>query len=1144
METIAGRFVVDTSWAGHDGDMSRVVKAVDAQNGMKPVAVKLFDGDTFQQPMVSEAFARECDSLERLSSHENIVSLIDLGRDDESGCRYIALEWCDANLLEQVRREPALSWNDFYKRYGRDVLEALRFAYTQDVLHRDVKPQNVLIGPNGRACVTDFGISKFRRYYRPGVTLAHFKSTPYAPPEDAFESGETRDVFSFAVLCLECLGTKDFHTYEDVYAALEEIDLPLRIRGIFAQSLAKDPSERQQNIVLLTEEIAAEMAREATLAAITHEIGLEITGAAVVAMKAEGHLDTAAQAQRAIVESLNEVFAIEELADKQGGENHLALLTAEFRYRAVPDWSSNKLVIIRLSRQSPSYLERQREQAWQPLIRFTQAAIANARDELEWLMSEFAEFLTQRKVERDKLAETELFDRWAAILRFKDGLQKRNGEAIHYHGLSADGSRLRLRTREQVSEEIVGQKRLIRLADNQTLLGEVERVDGEEVIVYCGGGQNLASAPQHGALELDDRLAQTAFRRQLNALDAVKFGRSVRPDLRHLLTGKTPPRRPKPEAISFVQPDLDDDKKAAVAAALGTPDLLVVEGPPGTGKTKFITELVGQVLSADADRRVLISSQTHVALDHALTNIGKLAKEKGIPLRAVRIGRPDDERVSPGVEHLLLEKCVRSWLTDAMKRSEEFLINWATSRGISAENVRIGIALGDLRKAKLRLDDVVLRLKLMRREVDDLLQRKKDITKDKIKGDEYRALVADIRLKQSEIDELDGMLPLVRMMFADAMERARSFPDLDGQLDDLSAEDMSDLEEAFVSHAADGPTFRKMLALAEEWRQRFGQSADFHGAYVSDCDLVGGTCLGVATHALQSVDFDLCIVDEASKAAPTEILVPMAKSKRWVIVGDPNQLPPFADESSEARAELAQNDLTIDVIKRTLLDHFIEIAPAENKVSLTTQHRMTRAIGDLVSECFYQGRLKNVNDRTCKWLRKAAALPKPVTWINTAKLPNRLESSHRGTFVNPAEADAIANLLLRLELAARSRKEPYTVALLSGYGGQVASFERLVAAKRKALENLSVEVGTVDSYQGREADIAVYSVTRCNREGRIGFLREYERLNVALSRAKLGLAIVGDSVFCGGVREPNPFADVLSYMRKHPDDCAFVDLEP
>src|SRR3546814_4596569 len=72
--------------------------------------------------------------------------------------------------------------------------------------------------------------------------------------------------------------------------------------------------------------------------------------------------------------------------------------------------------------------------------------------------------------------------------------------------------------------------------------------------------------------------------------------------------------------------DLYDDKHEAVRSALGTKDLLLVEGPPGTGKTKFITELVAQVLSRTPDARILLSSQTNVALDHALVNIEKLAK--------------------------------------------------------------------------------------------------------------------------------------------------------------------------------------------------------------------------------------------------------------------------------------------------------------------------------------------------------------------------------------------------------------------------------------------------------------------------------------------------------------------------------------
>src|SRR3546814_5007038 len=89
----------------------------------------------------------------------------------------------------------------------------------------------------------------------------------------------------------------------------------------------------------------------------------------------------------------------------------------------------------------------------------------------------------------------------------------------------------------------------------------------------------------------------------------------------------------------------------------------------------------------------------------------------------------------------------------------------------------------------------------------------------------------------------------------------------------MGEQDLIELEADFINHAEHGPQFRKLLMLVEEWRQRFGQSIDFHGAYIADCDLIGGTCLGVAAHSLQSVEFDLCIVDEASKATPTEMLV-------------------------------------------------------------------------------------------------------------------------------------------------------------------------------------------------------------------------------------------------------------------------------
>ena len=88
MRIIGGRFAVDRSWGPYRRDMSEVVRAVDMKNAATRVAVKIFPQDAFQQNVVMEAFSRECESLKRLSSHENIVTLVDIGRDQDSGASY------------------------------------------------------------------------------------------------------------------------------------------------------------------------------------------------------------------------------------------------------------------------------------------------------------------------------------------------------------------------------------------------------------------------------------------------------------------------------------------------------------------------------------------------------------------------------------------------------------------------------------------------------------------------------------------------------------------------------------------------------------------------------------------------------------------------------------------------------------------------------------------------------------------------------------------------------------------------------------------------------------------------------------------------------------------------------------------------
>ena len=158
---------------------------------------------------------------------------------------------------------------------------------------------------------------------------------------------------------------------------------------------------------------------------------------------------------------------------------------------------------------------------------------------------------------------------------------------------------------------------------------------------------------------------------------------------------------------------------------------------------------------------------------------------------------------------------------------------------------------------------------------------------------------------------------------------------------------------------------------------------------------------------------------------------------------------------------------------------------------------------------------------TRKSIGSANVLPQPVAWLTTSSLPDRWESESNGSYSNQAEARIIRSLLSQLEFAASAGKRPRSVVLLTGYAAQADVLGRTVDRIRGDCPNLSV-VATVDAFQGREADVAVYSVTRSNRSGGLGFLKEHRRLNVALSRAKEALVIVGDHSFCRTASGENP----------------------
>ena len=271
--------------------------------------------------------------------------------------------------------------------------------------------------------------------------------------------------------------------------------------------------------------------------------------------------------------------------------------------------------------------------------------------------------------------------------------------------------------------------------------------------------------------------------------------------------------------------------------------------------------------------------------------------------------------------------------------------------------------------------------------------------------------------------------------------------------------------------------------------------------------LIGATCVGLARRniGLERTEFDLVIIDEAGKALPAEMLIPLVRAKKTVIIGDQKQLPPVInpilyDEEKidlEERA-ISENDLFCHSFFERLYDN----APDSSKVMLDTQYRMPDVIGTAISNLFYGGNLKNGAGTEDK---KPILFKGNLTFINFDGDTNYCENKDRYNrqITNIAEANAAVSMVMSI----REKDPSCKIAVITPYKGQkrLISNTFVKAGIHYQIDNIYVD--TVDSFQGSEADVVVFCTTRAVHPTL--FFKDTKRLNVALSRARRELIILG-----------------------------------
>ena len=278
----------------------------------------------------------------------------------------------------------------------------------------------------------------------------------------------------------------------------------------------------------------------------------------------------------------------------------------------------------------------------------------------------------------------------------------------------------------------------------------------------------------------------------------------------------------------------------------------------------------------------------------------------------------------------------------------------------------------------------------------------------------------------------------------------------------------------------------------------------------AEARVIACTLVGSSNRLLNGQKFRTLFIDEAAQALEAACWIPIRRVSRVILAGDHCQLPPTIKSYEALKAGLG----------KTLMERIVENKP-EVVTLLKMQYRMNEEIMRFSSDWFYHNQVESSPDVK---FRSILDLDIPMTWVDTSQFvfPEESGISFKEEFVgesfgriNKAEAELTMMALQHyFEKIGKERilQERIDVGVISPYRAQVQYLRRQLKNREffKPFRDL-ISVNTVDGFQGQERDIILISLVRANDEGQIGFLRDLRRMNVAITRARMKLIILGDA---------------------------------
>lgn len=419
-----------------------------------------------------------------------------------------------------------------------------------------------------------------------------------------------------------------------------------------------------------------------------------------------------------------------------------------------------------------------------------------------------------------------------------------------------------------------------------------------------------------------------------------------------------------------------------------------------------------------------------------------------------------------------------------------------------------------------------------------IAQKKEEL--EKIQSDQLR-LEKDYNEVMNEIDDLSRKEKEQEEKAFKYQQILRQNPEGELKKTEQTIEQLKDKIERTHKTIKKLPIIQK---IQKEWQTLLEHSTEhdldeIRKLYVKHANVIGTTCVASANKEFMDhyPTFDVVIIDEVSKATPPELLLPMLKGKKIILVGDHHQLPPLiGDDTFEETLETVMKESKSfeekqeleKLLHESLFERLYNNLPSSNKKMLGIQYRMHEKIMKTIASFYDNGQDSlhcGLPDsdvmRDHKLSGQYIDREDHLVWFDLPNEPPYFEKRMKegASLFNESELTIIRHVLIDLNNATKQAKEEglidadalKSVGAISFYREQVNMINRLI--EELNLEHLHVRTGSVDQFQGMEMDVILLSMVRNNdqKHGNIGFAKDYRRLNVALSRARELLVLIGSS---------------------------------